>query len=275
MSDQKRICGLSVALLLALYRPAQAVVVFATDFNLVPTGSAYADNTVLSTDAVATTDDVKLRTSTANSNFSVVDLGSGNHALQLLDNDAASNTFPKANSNTFTPLSTTGTGNNWLTGSFSYTRLLSQTSSTTSPSFTFTASGNAGGFVLQLSVENNGHLFYYNGTTNTDSGFTLTTGTEYTFQIDADLSNSTQDTWSLKLIPVGTQTPAVTLSNLKTQVANGAIFQFSFWGGLNGPAVNSSYFGQVDNISFSAVPEPAAAGLIFAATGGLLARRKR
>ena len=283
MSFRKRIYGLSVGLaLLASCRSAQAVIVFATDFNQVATGSSYADQTVLS-NAAGTADDVTLRTGGANSNFTIVDRGSGNHALQLVDNDSSQSTFPKANSSNFSgTMSTTATGNNALSGGFTYTRLLSQTSSTTSPSFAFTASANTGGFVLEVTVENDGHVHYFTcngagGTVNTDSGVTLQTGTEYSFQFTADLSSSSQDKWSFQLTPVGSQTPAVNVANLNTIAANASIIQFSFWGGLNQPAVNSAAFGQVDNISFSAqpVPEPATAGVVVALAGGLLARRKR
>jgi len=275
MSFLRTICFPSALLCILLpWQQASAAVIFATDFNNVATGSTYPDSTVLNTGTMA---QVTLRTAT-NANFAIVDRGSGDHALQFLDNDSSGSTgLPKANSLAFTPLSTTSTGNNTLIGSFTYTRLLTNTSSTTSPSFVFTAtnSGTGGGFDLQLSVENNGHLNYYNGATNVDSGFTLLTGTEYTFQITADLSSATQDTWSLSLVPVGSQTAVVQLANLNTKVANGNISQFSFWGGLNQPAVNASAFGQLDNISFSAqpVPEPASMSLALVA-GGLLLRRK-
>jgi hypothetical protein len=278
MSVRKRIFGLSVGMaMLASCRAAQAVIVFATDFNQVATGSGYADQTTLS-NAAGTTDDVGLRTGGANSNFALVDRGSGNRALQLIDNDSTQGTFPKANSANFSgTMSTTNTGNNTLTGSFTYTRLLTQTSTTTSPSFAFTATASTGGFVLEVTVENDGHVHYYNGATNTDSGVTLQTGTEYTFQMNADLSSSSQDKWSLQVIPVGSQTPALNVANLNTIVANAAIIQFSFWGGLNQPAVNSTAFGQVDNISFSAqpIPEPAFAGVFIGTLTGLLVRRKR
>ena len=287
MSCHSGVCGLAVALLLAaVCRPAQAVVLWSQNFDQIATGSTYADSTTLSS-AAGTTDDVTLRTSgTANSNFTLVDRGSGNHALQFTDNDSTQSTFPKANSANFSgTMSTTGTGNNSLSGSFSYTRLLSQTSSSTSPSFAFTATapGSASGFDLEVTVENDGHLHYFTGngaggTVNTDSGVVLQTGTEYTFQFGADLSSSSQDKWSLYVATVASpQTALLNVSNLNTMEANFAIVQFSFWGGLNQAGLNSAAFAQVDNISFSAnpVPEPASVGLVFVAGGGLLLRRKR
>lgn len=280
MPSSKWVYGLPVGLLLfTSCRSAQAGILWAQDFNQIATGGNYADQTTLSSVA-GTSDDVGLRTGGANSNFAVVDRGNGDRALQLLDNDSSQSTFPKANSANFSgTMSTGGTGNNFLTGGFTYTRLLSQTSNSTSPAFAFTATapGSASGFDLELTVESNGHLFYYNGNTKTDSGFTLATNTEYAFQINADLSSSTQDKWSLKVTPVGSQTPSVNVANLNTMGANFSIVQFSFWGGLNQTAVNSSGFGQIDNINFVAqpVPEPAVAGVFIAAAGGALARRKR
>jgi hypothetical protein len=181
-------------------------------------------------------------------------------------------------------MSTGSTGNNTLSGSFTFTRLLSQTSAATSPSFAFTATapGSASGFDLEVTVENDGHLHYFTGngaggTVNTDSGVVLQTGTEYVFQFAADLSSGSQDKWSLYVATVASpQSALLNVSNLNTMGANFPIVQFSFWGGLNQAGLNSAAFAQIDNISFSAAPapEPASLGVLLLAGGALLRRRR-
>lgn len=259
---------------------ASAAVVFATDFNSTAIGT-YANNTVLNSGGV-TTDNVTLR-SAAGSATAIVDRGSGDHALQFTDNssDAGLTANPRAYSNTFGPMSTTSTGDNRLVGSFNYTRLLATTSNADSPTFAFAASSDGQVLLssaqntIRFAVESNGRLWYANGATNNDSGFTLVTGTEYRFQIDADFSSSTQDTWGLRVTPVGSSTAVVNLTGLGTRAPNVQVNIISMLGGANQGAVNASPFAQIDNISFATqpVPEPTSMACLLIASGLLSCKR--
>lgn len=291
MSYLKIACSIAVAST-ALWsgKTASAVVVFATDLDNAALG------TLASTDTVngggSATDDVKTFSNTG-STIAIVDRGGGNKAMQFTDNstNAGLAGFPRAASNTFTPLSTNGTGNNRLYGSFDYTRLVSNTGNGSPglPAFVFLISaGNqvlidASANAIKLSVESDGRIHYTTGgpVAGHDSGVTLTPGTEYHFEIDSDFSSTTQDKWSLKVTPVGSTTPVFNTGWINTFAANVQVNVISMLAGANVTAANASPFVQVDNFNFvaesvTAVPEPSVASLAAILGGsGLFLRRKR
>lgn len=285
MSFPRIACGLSVLVGCVFGgRMASGAVIFATDFNSTSVASNLTNGTILNSGGV-TTDDVTVATG-VNSAVAIVDRGGGNLAMQFTDNsNAADTTVPRAYSATFGPLSTNGTGNNRLFGSFTYTRLVS----TNLPAFVFAASANGQQLIsttdnaIRFSVESDGNVYYVHGgasPASVNSGYTLVTGREYRFNVDSDFSSTgtgAQDTWRLTVTDLNSSTQVVDSGWIATRAANVQVNIISMLGGANQGAMNASPFAQIDNISFSAtpVPEPTSMAFLLGATGLILRRMRR
>lgn len=265
---------LTLLLVLTAACSVSAVTVFDSNFDSLSTG-ALADNASIGTNLTA-----RIGTNVA---INAVDQGSGNMALELTDNSttAVGSNYPLIKGS-ITGVSTSGTGNNLLAGSFDLTLL-----QTGIPFQFFIQSLNQEGLSganaqSQIRVSTTGLVSYSNGITFFNTSLTLTSGTVYKFSYNIDLSSATQDTWSFTV--VATSAPGTTLagaSGLNTGIANGtpgvAIFNF----GSNAASSSSSAAYRIDNITLdatSAIPEPstyAAFGGLTALAGAMMLRRRR
>ncbi|HAU38310.1 MAG TPA: hypothetical protein DCX07_11430 [Phycisphaerales bacterium] len=267
-----------VVVLAVVADTSSANVLVQTDFNSA-TVKNYANNELIggSTDSDLTARVASGYTSTQI--VSVVDLGGGNHALQFTDGSTDANGPKALKTITAGDVTTGATGNNHVNIVFDLT-LLSLTG--TRPTFQFLLNSgtqeSSGGTVsaVQFRVTGAAIVKYNNGTTEI-TGPTLTVGTTYRFTATADLSSDTQDTWSLNVAPVtDLNNPVVNASGLGTRAANVTPGIIVFNGGVDGGTLNTSPYVQLDNISISAVPEPATLGAL--TLGGILlsaARRRR
>lgn len=215
--------------------------------------------------------------------FSVVDKGSGNFAARLSDNNSVVNDSTlHAN---FSGVSTTGTGNNIISGSFDYTALA--LSSGTRGNFVF-GLGTSGSIAssgtttaVQLIFNNGQSVSYVNGgTTVAVPSLTLATGTAYRFAITANFGSDTQDTWALTITNLSTSTEVSSITGISTRAANitpGAVF---FSAATFDSRLSPDPQLELDNINFvstSAIPEPGTYALLFG-TASLMAvalRRRR
>jgi hypothetical protein len=119
-----------------------------------------------------------------------------------------------------------------------------------------------------------------NGTTAVTATQTLTVGTAYRININADFGSDTQDTWGLSITNLSNSTEVLSVTGLLTRAANitpGAIFLAA---GLNPGRISPDAHVELDNINFvstSAIPEPGTYALLVGA-GALLTvgmRRRR
>lgn len=215
--------------------------------------------------------------------LSIADKGSSNYALRLTDNNATAANDSVISRN-FTGVSTTGTGANKISGSFDYTPLTLSTGSrgdlvfgigttgSTAPSGATTA--------VQLTFSGGLSIIYLNGSTAVTAAPTLSIGTTYRININADFSSDTQDTWGFSITNVSNSTELFSVSGLSTRAANitpGAIFLAA---GLNPTRSASDPHVELDNINFastSAIPEPSTYALLAGAGALLLVglRRRR
>ncbi len=256
-----------------------AAVLVQTDFNSATVGS-YVDGSVINSAGAAIE---KLTVgSGANVDVSIVSLGGSNNALQFTENSTTFVTDGRPFvSAPIAGVSTSPTGNNQLTTQFTYTRLLDTISNV--PLFQFVinqaAALNPGvGSIIITEVLGTGVVRYFNGNTNTTSSLTLSAGTEYLFEVAADLSSDTQDTWSLRVATVANPSSALLdLTNLNTRSANATPGIVLFRAGANAGAANPSPFAQVDNllVQARAIPEPATLALLGVGSMLMLARRRR
>ena len=215
--------------------------------------------------------------------LSIADKGSGNYAVRLSDNNtAASNSIIQTN---FTGVSTTGTGNNILSGSFDFTPLALSNGSRGNLVFgiatantTSTGPSNAVQFFINADLTVN----YTNGvTTVTVPSLTLVAGTSYRIGINANFGSDTQDTWGFSITNTSTSTELSSLSGLSTRGANITPGSLYFSAGTFDARISSDPHVELDNINFvatSAIPEPGTYALLVGA-GALmmvsLRRRRR
>lgn len=206
---------------------------------------------------------------------SVADSGGGDNVLQFTDNNGAAAPFAGI-SQTFSPLSTGASGENQMSASFTFERLaVSNTSGTSLFSFgTSTSSVSATTSAIQFQMNNqNGVFAYFDGTSFTNSGFTLSTGTEYRFEIFGDFSSDTQDTWSVQIFDgASLEFDSMTLD---TRAANLAVDSFVVSIGANSNNNSPEPFAQIDDLVATAIPEPTSTALFGAAGFGLMWLRRR
>ncbi|NJL31037.1 MAG: hypothetical protein HC898_05100 [Phycisphaerales bacterium] len=201
-ADQVRWIALSSMTMCSTFVSAATLV--QTDFDSATVGSYTNGSVINSTGAQIE----KLTVgSGANVDVSVVNLDGGNNALQFTENSTTFVTDGRPFvSAPIAGVSTTATGDNQLTTQFTYTRLLATTSNVPQFQFVINQTGalNPGvGSIIITEVLGTGVVRYFNGNTNTTSSLTLAAGTEYLFDIAANLSSDTQNTWSLRVATCG------------------------------------------------------------------------
>jgi hypothetical protein len=214
--------------------------------------------------------------------LSIADKGSSNYALRLTDNNTTAN--DSTISRNFTGVSTTGTGANIITGSFDYTPLTLGSGTRGDLVFSIATTGSTtpsgGTSAVQLTFSGGTGITYLNGTNAVIAVPTLTVGTAYRININADFGSDTQDTWGFSITNLSNSTELLSLTGLLTRAANitpGAIFLAA---GLNPGRISPDAHVELDNINFvstSAIPEPGTYGLLLG-TGALLMvgmRRRR
>jgi hypothetical protein len=214
--------------------------------------------------------------------LSIADKGSSNYALRLTDNNTTAN--DSTISRNFTGVSTTGTGANIITGSFDYTPLSLGSGTRGDLVFSIATTGSTtpsgGTSAVQLTFSGGTGIIYMNGTTAVTATQTLTVGTAYRININADFGSDTQDTWGLSITNLSNSTEVLSVTGLLTRAANitpGAIFLAA---GLNPGRISPDAHVELDNINFvstSAIPEPGTYALLVGA-GALLTvgmRRRR
>ncbi|HBC88159.1 MAG TPA: hypothetical protein DCZ94_14510 [Lentisphaeria bacterium] len=224
-----------------------------TDFNSA-TVQNYANNTVINS-GDPTIDNMTARVASGYEStqlVSIANLGGGNRALRFTDN--STNVGGPRAVKLVSGISSGPTGDNHvnimfdltplsLSGSRPMVRFLLNSGTTETSSGTISA--------VQVSVNSGAVVKYYNSTTEV-TGPTLTAGTAYRFTIVADLSSTSQDTYSLKVAPVSDlNNPVLDVSNINTRAANITPGIMVFCGGLSGSTVNTSPFAQIDNINIS------------------------
>lgn len=250
-----------------------AATLWQTNFDAESVNTYTANATIGTGDSSA-----ELRPSAA-SPIGVVDLGSGNHAMQFTDNSTDTG-IPHARK-FYNGVSTTDSGDNFITGSFTYKRLLNVTSSSTSPTFVFhigsAVTGGSSVTAVHIEVASDGTVMFRNGTSAESSGFALTTGQEYRFDLSVDLSSNTQDKWWFTVTDLSDNLVKYTSAVLNTRAPNIIPTWASLLAAVNGTAQNASPFAQVDNISLVSqpVPEPAAIGGFLTAALVWSTRRSR
>jgi hypothetical protein len=217
----------------------------------------------------------------ANTSLDVVDLGDGDSVVRFTDNFVGSST-PYASPylrKSFNGVSTDGTGDNHVVGSFSLTRLSLTTGTEGSFRFLINKAGslvaNTSSTLVLLRV-NGSQILYSDGsslqTSLPTSTFQLAQDTEYTFTIDIDLSSDTQDTWSFAVADgTGVLYSSPTFSTAAPNLIPGELL---FTGGLAGANASAEPFVQLDDISFSAVPEPTSMVLLGLAGLVMTVRRR-
>lgn len=199
----------------------------------------------------------------ANRYVTITDLdGAGpgtNNALQFTHNSATSGD-PYAYK-LFTGASTGPTGNNFITGSFNLT-ITNATNNILSVMLNSNLSGSATASASSFSIRaSTGVITYYNSPNDTaTSPFTLSSGVDYLFTVDVDLSSTTQDIWRLRV--VNTTNPLLQWDSgwINTRAANMTPNQLVWYGGVT--STLSTGFMQIDNLNYELttvpVPEPSA-----------------
>lgn len=216
--------------------------------------------------------------------LSIADKGSGNYALRLTDNNAATANDSVIHRN-ITGVSTTGTGENKIIGSFDYTPLALETGTRGDLVFgiaTANQSTPSGGTTaVQLNFSGGTGIIYLNGTTAITATPTLTVGITYRININADFGSDTQDTWGFSIINTSNSTELLSVTGISTRAANitpGSIFLAA---GLNPGRSSADPHVEIDNIHFvstSAIPEPGTYALLVGAASLMavtLRRRRR
>lgn len=211
--------------------------------------------------------------------LSVVEKTTGDYALRLTDNNTISNDSLIARN--FTGVSTTGSGANIISGSFEYTPLALSTGTRGDLVFAIATTGQTGTSGTNTAVQlifSGGLILHYVDTNNTLVNLgaaNLAVGTTYRINVTADFSNNTQDTWGFSVVNTGNETELFSISGLTTRADNitpGAIFMA---GAGNGGRISSDPHIQLDNINFSAIPEPGTYALWFGAGTLLIAGLRR
>lgn len=233
---------------------AQTVTLLKTDLDSALPG-AYPNGAVINSSGTSTSQLTVAQTSPQG--VSVVGTTGTNLVLEFIDNSmGTASCYVKR---TFTALSTTGTGNNAITGSFSVTPLGGTTGSNPTCELLINAGTDGPGAsvtAVQIDIRGNGS-FSYKTASGTVTGPTLTVGTKYTVSFLLDLSSTSQDTWNLAVTNAGTGVIVYTVTNLTTRAANVAPDRIVFNGGVNTTDANASAFIQIDDLDFSSAPAPA------------------
>lgn len=222
------------------------------------------------------TSSLQLTTATSTS-LSIADIGSGNNVLQYTDNQNGG-AAPNVVSPSFTGVSTNGTGNNYIVGSFDFKAL--QMTSGSAPGFIFMINassqvntgshssviisfGNSGGAATSIS--------YNNGGTNVSNVFTLTANINYRLSLVADYSNTgvaNRDSFSFTVTNLDSPGIVYTSPVIETRaLADLTPNRMAFYGGAGNTVFNADPFFQIDNINFSAtdtapIPEPSSSAAL-------------
>lgn len=250
---------------LAMGSAASADVLVQANFDGVSTGQYITGQTV---------DGLTVSGDSTSLFMDVVDLGSGNHAVKFTDN-AASGLLGLTKS--LTGISTTGTGNNHISGGFDFV-VLSGAHTSSQMNFSIGQSGSAPASTstqqANLRLRANGQVYYINSAGSAVSLSTnLTLNRAYHVDVTVELSSDTQDTWSFTITDLTTHTVFASESNINTKWQNGTPDRIFFDGNYGLSATSANPFIQMDNINFSVVPEPATMGLL--AVGGVLSLLRR
>jgi len=266
LTKKRMIVSLATVLAaLAAGSAASADVLVQANFDGVSTGQYTTGQTV---DGLAVTGD------STSLLMDVVDLGSGNHAVKFTDN-AASGLLGLTKS--ITGISTTGTGNNYITGGFDFV-VFSGASTSSQMNFSIGQSGTTPASTstqqANLRLRASGQVYYINSAgSQTSLATNLTLDRAYHVDITVNLSSDTQDIWSFTITDLTTQTVFASLSDISTRWQNGTPDRIFFDGNYGLSATSANPFIQMDNINFSVIPEPATMGLL--AVGGVLALLRR
>lgn len=248
---------------LAIFSPhAGAFTIIDNDFNGLSTGTL--------ANGADTGSDLLVATS-GTSTVSVVDLGSGNKALQMLYNDAGTAVNqPGLTKSGITGISTGGSGDNQVFGSFTMTRLVAGGDSVGELQLNIGTAFSTGSTTSAaiFRISGTGSVRYWSGTTGyIDTGYVLAQDTPYLVSIAVDLSSDVQDTWAFTVATAASPgTPVVSISDIDTRAANIAPTVIAF--NRSGGSVSASPYMQLDNVYFeaSAIPElsstSALAGLV-------------
>lgn len=270
MTTTPRTTALTMALAAAavsLAAPASAVVLVSEDFD---------DN--LATDTFTLTN-------TAGTATTVIDQDPGlgfDGALEFTDNDAATFAVPRAVATLDTAqISTDGTGNNLVTGSFEF--LLPQDDNDFTPRLQFlvnTGQDTAGvnnSFIIFEVFDFRMVIRSSNGSGGVTSElFDGVTAADTTYRVDfaLDLSSDTQDTFDLSVTDTNTDSVVASVDDALTRVTNGVPDRIVLNAGLSQAGADAEPFLQLDNISAQAVPEPASLAIAVVGLALVTARRR-
>ncbi|MEM6822575.1 MAG: PEP-CTERM sorting domain-containing protein [Verrucomicrobiota bacterium] len=266
---------LTAALMVFAATQSWAATLISTDFNSA-TVATYTDGQVINSGG-ATTDDISVFSNNALNFVSVA--GGADRSLTITDNNASAAT--SGINAGFSAISTGASGENLMTSSFDFTRLGGGGTAI----FHYSTGGNTpsgANTAIQFQVNaNSGVLGLFNGTSFQSGLFTLTTGTEYTFEINGDFSSTTQDSWSLNIYTGGLGGTVVYdstsdfASGINTRAADIAVSNFAISTGATPANNNASPYGELDNLSIVSVPEPSTYVLLAAGFLALYFLRSR
>lgn len=270
---------------LAISSPLSAAPLFTANFDSTDPLSIrnYAGGTHEQANVYTTIDGLDVRIPSG-FGVDVVSVSDGNNALRLVDNSSSGNQNFYARyqvPDAADAISTTGTGNNIITGSFEYTRLTLPSGTAGSFRFFINQAEDVQNVQTAYLRINGGQIQYANGTGGTstvpapdDGGVTIDYDITYKIHITVDLSSDSQDVWKFSV--ADTEDSVLWASDwMNTRSANILPSAFVFNGGVNGTPTSASPYAQIDNIQFSVVPEPAGALVAGLGLMGLVARRRR
>ncbi|HSI07254.1 MAG: hypothetical protein ACAH89_15420 [Rariglobus sp.] len=204
---------------------------------------------------------------------SVTTVSGANNALTFVDNSSGS--VPIAYSS-LSGLSTNGTGNNSLTGSFDF-RIINTGGTVGTLVFAVNSGTNTStsGVVSSVQILFAGLNVQVQSAAGVSGTLaTLSYATDYRLGLVADYSSTTQDSYSFTITDLGTSGIVYSSGVINTRAANAGFGTILFNGAGNAGGGNANPYFQLDNLNFtaqniSAIPEPATAA-VFAAAGALL-----